>query len=484
MTLPSKTTGTESRLASLRDQIEAALEAILGPLLRGRRLKLWLSPELPRLACGNWLALTGPGLQLSLEHAGHVPTAGPAVAVLFNLPLLLQEANADEETAAALFGATAAHEAAHTIEHIPCTRDPADSSPDSAVYRSVLAKVADLPADPTPWHGHGPEWIRAAHHIAARLRSSGFAAPASQVFCGQSLGLSPAGFYWGAAGMLREESERFGHLPLHRMLARAPPAALARWFETDLSDYRNSFTPDDEKTMITNLFEKLRGVKKREELTTAEAFRQLAKRIAAGDDPDPEKVLRIIEPAGKTIEDLEKAVALITRRRQLAETVKAGRQAAKKMPRLQKDLAENIAAWEAAEAPFEDNCRRLEAEIIQTEASIKAGQAAATDLEGCATDPEITARVHAAHEARTRNQNRIQHLLTHRARTLESQLISTEVAAAKELTPSIEKQDQLKTAHDRIAALDDEVARLRAELPDLEAALDAARAELLDPLAI
>ena len=63
--------------------------------------------------------------------------------------------------------------------------------------------------------------------------------------------------------------------------------------------------------------EQLSSAEEAANLETASAFRDLARQIGDGDEPDTNEVARILKDAGKTIDDLQAAIELYERRKSL-----------------------------------------------------------------------------------------------------------------------------------------------------------------------
>lgn len=82
-----------------------------------------------------------------------------------------------------------------------------------------------------PAEGHGPQWIRAGCHLAARATAAGFnCQPSTPYIAGEDYARSPAEFYARTLGA--EVSARFGE-PIQTILKSPPPAAFTRMAQLD-----------------------------------------------------------------------------------------------------------------------------------------------------------------------------------------------------------------------------------------------------------
>ncbi|MFO0975808.1 MAG: hypothetical protein U0996_05380 [Planctomycetaceae bacterium] len=61
---------------------------------------------------------------------------------------------------------------------------------------------------------------------------------------------------------------------------------------------------------VTQLIEKIAGRQKERQPQTVQSYRDLVKQIAGDKEPDPASVEATLEAAGKSLDDLQKAVRL------------------------------------------------------------------------------------------------------------------------------------------------------------------------------
>lgn len=101
---------------------------------------------------------------------------------------------------------------------------------------------------------------------------------------------------------------------------------------------------------VTQLIEKIAGRQKERQQQKVQSYRELVKQIAGGKEPNPESVEATLEAAGKSLDDLQKAVKLYEQRMTWKAQVAMQASLEKEQQRLHKEVAAADKALEDAES--------------------------------------------------------------------------------------------------------------------------------------
>ena len=101
---------------------------------------------------------------------------------------------------------------------------------------------------------------------------------------------------------------------------------------------------------VTQLIEKIAGRQKERQQQKVQSYRDLVKQIAGGKEPNPESVEATLEAAGKSLDDLQKAVKLYEQRMTWKAQVAMQQSLEKEQQRLHKEVAAADKALEDAES--------------------------------------------------------------------------------------------------------------------------------------
>ena len=101
---------------------------------------------------------------------------------------------------------------------------------------------------------------------------------------------------------------------------------------------------------VTQLIEKIAGRQKERQQQKVQSYRDLVKQIAGGKEPNPESAEATLEAAGKSLDDLQKAVKLYEQRMTWKAQVAMQQSLEKEQQRLHKEVAAADKALEDAES--------------------------------------------------------------------------------------------------------------------------------------
>lgn len=116
---------------------------------------------------------------------------------------------------------------------------------------------------------------------------------------------------------------------------------------------------------VTQLIEKFAGRQKERLQQKVQSYRDLVKQIASGKEPNPESVEATLEAAGKTLDDLQKAVKLYEQRMTWKAQVAMQPSLEKEQQRLHKEVAAADKALEDAESQHNEVTGPLYGELHQ-----------------------------------------------------------------------------------------------------------------------
>lgn len=175
---------------------------------------------------------TSPSLDLYVrEFIPDYRGRGPCM-VINDLTLCEQTDPADFEQAML---AVIIHELAHVLER-PMLYRMRDETSDVVLAREAAAVVDVISSDPSdhelavPFLGHEVRFIRVALHLRYRAATAGTDLPEATLCAGRDYGLSHACRYREA---LSDEPARLAEQSISAVLARPPPLAFTRLWESD-----------------------------------------------------------------------------------------------------------------------------------------------------------------------------------------------------------------------------------------------------------
>jgi hypothetical protein len=141
------------------------------------------------------------------------------------------------------------------------------------------------------------------------------------------------------------------------------------------------------------MIERIVGKQRERQAARAADFRGVVVQIADGKEPDTDFVAQVLHEAGKSLDDLQKAVELLQRRRELRRQLDS-------VPRLmakRREIETKIAAanhdLEAAEQRHTDVVVPLQGELADLRSDTFAGEQARGELQRTCVDPELLARL-------------------------------------------------------------------------------------------
>lgn len=119
----------------------------------------------------------------------------------------------------------------------------------------------------------------------------------------------------------------------------------------------------------TPMIQELAALKRKRE----EKFHALVREVADGKHSDAETVLKVLDGAGKTLEEYDAAVKLALQRKRAAEEIKAAEAAAAELVKLEAQIERELAKLRKAEAAYEQAVAPLRGRKEELEAIAQAG---------------------------------------------------------------------------------------------------------------
>lgn len=116
---------------------------------------------------------------------------------------------------------------------------------------------------------------------------------------------------------------------------------------------------------VAQLIEKIAGRQKERQQQKVQSYRDLVKQIAGGKEPDPASVEATLESAGKSLDDLQKAVRLYEQRMTWKAQIAMQPSLEKERDRLHREIAEADKALDDAEAQHSEVTGPLHGELAQ-----------------------------------------------------------------------------------------------------------------------
>lgn len=184
---------------------------------------------------------------------------------------------------------------------------------------------------------------------------------------------------------------------------------------------------------VTAFFEKFMGLQQQKVQATVDSYRELVAGIAAGEDPSPAEVERLLGSANKSIDDLRRDVERYQHRMALKAMVNS-------LPRMEaerREIDSQIAAadgvLEAAEKQHDETTAPLYASRRELDLAIADAGRASTELMQTCDDPELRREMNELNtEARQLDEQH--HSQSDRATYMEEKARSEHQRAERELT--------------------------------------------------
>ena len=249
------------------------------------------------------------------------------------------------------FFRTVLHELAHLLRWpVPTVAvppvNPVRIKFDSLCLGRFVAEEPTVEERPVPFHGHEAPFIRTVLHLRHRADAIGTTIAPWQLCAGRDYGLSHANCYRKALG---DEPQRLADLSIREINGRPMPESFSRLWSDDMLQWRSSptFTQGGVCMSLSTLIEKVIGKQQERQKARLADFGELVRRIADGKEPDVEEVDRVLAEAGKSLDELQKAVERLQHRRQLRAQWDG-------MPALEAEYAEVQSRMTAANKLFEE----------------------------------------------------------------------------------------------------------------------------------
>jgi len=226
---------------------------------------------------------------------------------------------------------------------------------------------------------------------------------------------------------------------------------------------------------VTSFIEKIVGLQQQRAQAKVAGYRELIATIAAGQEPNPAEVERLLADAGKSLDDLQRDVELCQRRLGFKAAVAA-------MPKLEaerKSLDDQIAAadrvLEAAEKQHRDKTAPLYFRRRQIDEALSAGSTAVGELVRTCEDPdllremdELNAEDHRLSNVRFNLDGRESRLRAHANREraqADHQLILSDAKHHRELADRFDKEaDVLRRELEKLDQTRSEFAQRREQI--------------------
>jgi predicted nucleic acid-binding Zn-ribbon protein len=145
---------------------------------------------------------------------------------------------------------------------------------------------------------------------------------------------------------------------------------------------------------LTTLFEKIAGKQRQREQTRVDDFRALVRSIGTGKEPDADQVDRILNEAGKSLDELRAAVELFQKRHALRTQINALPKLEAERKEVEQKIGRAVEALEAAERLYDETTYPLTGRLeVVKQAIFDAGRARQQMVETCPY-PELKAKLH------------------------------------------------------------------------------------------
>jgi chromosome segregation ATPase len=144
---------------------------------------------------------------------------------------------------------------------------------------------------------------------------------------------------------------------------------------------------------IATIIERIVGKQRERQAARAADFRDIVIQIADGNEPDAEFVAQVLDEAGKSLDDLKKAVELLQHRRQLRQKWDAIPGLMDQRHDVEQQMAEADRELEAAESKHFATMNPLSAQLDQLRAATQEGENAKRELWNTCSDPALLAKL-------------------------------------------------------------------------------------------
>jgi len=317
--------------------------------------------------------------------------------------------------------ATALHELAHVLTQRTdagdyTTRSYLDGQLLSGkeverLREAITTKCRRQPARPAvPFADHEHDFIRAAMHLVHRANRAGFNCGPGDVVESLTYRLSPMQRYSDALG---DEPERLSWASFATILDTPPPRPFIQLWQSDVRNWLLGQTDYDQKTVaalaarrrfiFTFDFTKESTVGTLQQVIDRQAeyrrqaerdYWALVRRVAAGgEEPDPPEVARIVDAAGRSIDDFAEDCRVNARRRELRGLVDGQPDLEKRAAEVRKKIEAEDAKLEKAEQRHAEAVGPLEAEQHVLTRRIREAAEARDELRRTVQDPELRRRL-------------------------------------------------------------------------------------------
>ena len=243
---------------------------------------------------------------------------------------------------------------------------------------------------------------------------------------------------------------------------------------------------------MLDLLQRLKTRKAESEITRRDQWLGLVQAVVDGDEPDDDNLLTTLDDCGKSLDELEAAVALVNRRKAWVAQIEAAPGARAELVQLgQQQTAAKAVLDEAAKVY--DAVRQSTGELARhAQQIVDQADLARREIQGSSTCPELKARIQAAQDKSREVQPRLQQLLEVRGTERTELRAMTDAAEylSKPPTRGISRAVRNVTAEDierqeaRIEDLDSKIEPLEEIIRQATADADEARRLQLEPLAI
>jgi hypothetical protein len=238
-----------------------------------------------------------------------------------------------------------------------------------------------------------------------------------------------------------------------------------------------------------SLWARLKGQEKNRERSQRERWLDLVTAIADGKEPSAEAVDKTLLATGHTVEDLQKAVDRLTRRREARAALDLARKVPAERSLIDQRLTAGGAAFEATMEAARKKWRELSGPLYARQRELdrieRAGEAAQQLLEGTIDNPDVQAEL-AELQARLSAAN--QRLSDAASRAHKAPREAEELRALANSGRYMTHPEDKATLSEKVAALDEEAKSepalaeaARAECLQLQAQIDALQEKLLQP---
>ncbi len=141
--------------------------------------------------------------------------------------------------------------------------------------------------------------------------------------------------------------------------------------------------------MRTSLVERIVGKQREWQAARSADFRDIVVQIADGEEPDDDLIGETMAKAGKSIDDLHKAVELLKRRRELREKWDSISELTARSQELQRQIEDANRELKAAEDKHEATVYPLDFDLQQLREATQEGEKAKVELWQTCTDPVL-----------------------------------------------------------------------------------------------